>query len=117
MSKPMRAVLAAGTFFLLLTSLGNAAPAPATTPRAAPAAGAPDLWAPCKAEDPNLAVKGCTNIIQTATFKPDEKALAHYIRAINLQRMGRGQMAYDDYTAAVTLKPNFAEAFSDRGLL
>ena len=56
----------------------------------------------------------CTTIIDLPQASAGNKARAHYNRGSAYLRLGGGQNAYDDFTAAIALKPKFPLALIAR---
>ena len=68
----------------------------------APAAGS-DLWKECQGEQPDQALKACTQIIEAKAEPSARLAQAYNLRAIAQQRMGQPDKAIADFGQAVQL--------------
>ena len=75
-------------------------------------------WRWCAGQDgasPELAVKGCTAVIQSGRETKANLAVAHYNRGTAYRLEGWSDRAIQDYDQAIRLEPTYAVAYNDRG--
>jgi tetratricopeptide (TPR) repeat protein len=69
----------------------------------------------CAAADPNLAIVGCSLIIETVPTPQVDTAMAYSNRGRAYMLLGELDKALGDFNDAVRLDPGFASAYSLRG--
>jgi tetratricopeptide (TPR) repeat protein len=98
--------------------LSKPAPAPSNkTPQLAmipPKAQALDATAQTNLCASGASVSGCTWAIQSGKWQGEDLAWAYYDRAIAYGAEGKNELSVADYTDAIRLKPNYADAFGNR---
>ena len=70
----------------------------------------------CSASDPDLAIGGCTAVIQSGREPREVLAGAFENRGIAYDDKGQYDRAIQDFDQAIQIDPNFASAFYNRGL-
>ena len=74
-------------------------------------------WDDCQAVTrPPVAIPACTRLVQSGTLRPADKAIALYDRGTAYRHSGDDDRAIADFTEAIGLDPNRAEAYNNRGL-
>jgi lipoprotein NlpI len=69
----------------------------------------------CSAPDPDLAISGCTAMIQSGHETQQNLAVAFLNRGAAYLDKGQPDRAIQDYDQAIRLNPNYAAAFRNRG--
>jgi tetratricopeptide (TPR) repeat protein len=59
--------------------------------------------------------EACSTVLAAPKLPPGRQASAYYNRGTAALHLGGGQNAYDDFTSALRLKPNFVLALESRG--
>jgi tetratricopeptide (TPR) repeat protein len=75
-------------------------------------------WNWCKATEGvplDLQIKGCTALIDSGRQPKDVLAAAHNYRGYSWHGKGQFARAIEDYTRAIQLMPDYADAYSNRG--
>jgi tetratricopeptide (TPR) repeat protein len=70
----------------------------------------------CLSKDMEIAISGCTRIIDGKPFVPTARAYAYYYRGIAYERKGAFKEAIADYTESIQATPH-AQAYARRGLV
>jgi len=73
-----------------------------------------DSRADCFSEDNERRITGCSDLLDTPGLMPDERAMAHAMRALAYSLKSAFPEALRDYDAAIQLNPNFAIALNNR---
>ena len=97
----MRIILAAITLLMLAT------PAWAQSPQ--------DDVAQCNAPDSETKIKGCTALIDARGYRGADLANIYYDRGVGYARLHQSDAAIADYSMAISLKSDFAAAYTNRG--
>jgi tetratricopeptide (TPR) repeat protein len=69
----------------------------------------------CLGDDDDLAIAGCTALIQSGQESVDNLADIYYDRGISYRHKGLNDQAIADYNQAIALRPNSAKAYNNRG--
>ena len=85
----------------------TAAPAARATPR--------DVAACAQARDADLAIGGCTRVIDDKISKPKARAAAYFNRGNALVTKGEQDKAIADFDEVIKLEPKNASAYNNRG--
>lgn len=72
-------------------------------------------WALCTNADPDIAISGCTAVIESGEETTEGLAIAFSNRGIALNSKGQYKHAIQDYDEAIALHPNRAGTFCNRG--
>lgn len=81
-----------------------------------PAVGRPADQQRCFAPDPDLAIAGCTLVIQSGEGTPEGRARAFHNRGLAYATKGQNARAIEDFDQANRLNPKDAETLYNRGL-
>ena len=71
-------------------------------------------WTRCEGKNPDLSIRACTALIQSAAQDDENLAVALNNRGIAYDVKGQHDLAIADFTHAIQLKPDYAGAFSNR---
>jgi hypothetical protein len=74
-----------------------------------------DDWADCSGTDPDLSIRGCSNIIAVGRESRDNVAIAYIDRGIAYGNKGDYDQEIADETKAIELKPDNGYAYYNRG--
>ena len=83
------------------------------------ASNSPDIAAGLAAEgrnDHNEAIRLYSHALASGDLTHDGQAIVHFDRGIVFRKMGQTHRAIGDFDAALRLKPNFPEAYDERGI-
>ena len=83
---------------------------------ALPAAGFADDISDCNSDQPDVVIKGCTQVIKAGTANNDALALAYFNRGNAFDDNGDHDGAIDDYTQSIKLKADYELTYLNRGL-
>src|SRR5580692_973098 len=75
-----------------------------------------DRWKVCRSEDPDLSIRACSALIQSAKPKDSNLAAAFYNRGVAYAHKGEYDIAIENYSQALLLNPILPDAFYGRGL-
>ena len=81
-----------------------------------PAAGFADDISDCNSDQPDVVIKGCTQVIKAGTANNDALALAYFNRGNAFDDNGDHDGAIDDYTQSIKLKADYELTYLNRGL-
>jgi tetratricopeptide (TPR) repeat protein len=95
------------SIFLLMTLLGAAAALPGQSRQ--------ETWTQCKSSDPEQSIRGCSAIILSAKETGVNLAKAFNNRGSGYAMKGDYDHAIQDYTQALRITPNSADASYGRG--
>lgn len=73
-----------------------------------------DSRADCFSDDNERRISGCTELLGVPGLRPDERALAHAMRALAHSLKGSYGAAISDYDRAISLNPDFSIALNNR---
>jgi tetratricopeptide (TPR) repeat protein len=65
--------------------------------------------------DKDSEIVACTAIIESPGASTESRAIAHYNRGMAFWGLGKQERALQDFSEAIRLKPDFADAFTNRG--
>ena len=68
----------------------------------------------CLGADNDRRISGCTVMIETPDLPPEQRSLAHGMRALAYSMKGMFEKSLPDYDRAIALKPDFAAALNNR---
>ena len=68
----------------------------------------------CLGADNDRRISGCTVMIETPDLPPEQRSLAHGMRALAYSMKGMFEKSLPDYDRAISLKPDFAAALNNR---
>jgi tetratricopeptide (TPR) repeat protein len=68
----------------------------------------------CLGADNDRRISGCTVMIETPDLPPEQRSLAHGMRALAYSMKGMFEKSLHDYDRAIALKPDFAAALNNR---
>lgn len=88
----------------------------ASIPLSGPAAGQEDRSAQCENRDPDIAIAGCTALIESGKAEGAILPLIVTKRAAAFAKKYEYERAIKDYSHAIKLRPDHAAAFDGRGL-
>lgn len=75
------------------------------------------LWSACQNGTPAEVIDACTRLAETAGEAPENRAIALFNRA-NIQRgTGKFDPALNDYSDALSLRPDFQQALANRATI
>ncbi|MGO9787016.1 MAG: tetratricopeptide repeat protein, partial [Stellaceae bacterium] len=74
-------------------------------------------WKRCTSDDSDLAIGGCTALIQSGNETTPNLAIAFANRCIAYHNKSDNVRAVQDCDQAIRLSPNYASAFSERGVI
>src|SRR5208283_4161592 len=74
-------------------------------------------WKRCTSDDSDLAIGGCTALIQSGNETTPNLAIAFTNRCIAYHNKSDNVRAAQDCDQAIRLSPNYASAFSERGVI
>ena len=81
----------------------------------ASAQGTDENWTKCKDDNAELAIAGCTAVIQSGKEEKSNLAIAYYYRGAAYDSRGFYDRAIQDYDQAISLYPKYASAYNKRG--
>lgn len=82
---------------------------------ALPATGSADAISDCNGDQPATVIQGCSQIIDGGKASDEAMAIAYFNRGNAYDDSGDHDGAIADYTAAIKLKPDFADSYFNRG--
>ncbi len=74
-------------------------------------------WDWCRAMDPDLAIRGCTAVIQYSTDPKIDMATVFNNRAYAYDQKGERDRAIQDYSQAIMFNPGLWQAYNNRGVV
>ena len=83
---------------------------------ALPAAGLADDISDCNSGQPDLVIKGCTQVIKAGTANNDALSIAYFNRGNAFDDNGDHDGAIADYTQSIKLKADYPQSYLNRGL-
>ena len=60
-------------------------------------------------------ITSCSELLSSGSLSATNRPIAYYDRGIGYEAKGQIDLAFADYTAALSLNPNYFEAFTNRG--
>jgi len=60
-------------------------------------------------------ITSCSELLSSGSLSATNRPIAYYDRGIGYEAKGQIDLAFADYTAALSLNPNYFEAFNNRG--
>jgi lipoprotein NlpI len=87
----------------------------AATVSALPVSAAADDWQSCADEWADFAVEACTKAINAGKYSGHELAVLYVNRGLAYEDVADLDRATDDFTEAIRVDPNYADAFYHRG--
>jgi len=75
-----------------------------------------DTWKKCRANDPDVRLSACSQLIDAGKGTQAELASAHYARGSAYRQKSLFALALEDFNAAIAANPALSDAYGDRGI-